>query len=167
MILFYISLSTYLCFTILKYKKTLSILSKNKYNTPKYRKWMFENYKETFINKEMLAVILIIILLLASTLVNEISMIVFYTLMFLLEYKNKVKLKISRQSIPRLVIIIIFFLGINVWFILDNFTYQSDAYIYNNFSLYYIILIMMSYLSYIIVWITNILSIPFDKKHRR
>ena len=63
MIFFYISLSTYICFNVIKYKKVLLALQQNKYNIKDYGKWIFKNSKQTFLNKELLAIILIIITL--------------------------------------------------------------------------------------------------------
>ena len=85
--------------------------------------------------------------------------------MFLIEYKKKVKLKINKKLIFRIIIILLIFIGLNIWFILDSLKPLSD-----NVKLYYIILIFISYLSYFVVWLANLIAHPFDRiknKHRR
>ena len=51
MIFFYISLSTYICFNIIKYKRIFSVLQKNKYDLKSYSKWLSKNSKEVFLIK--------------------------------------------------------------------------------------------------------------------
>ena len=88
--------------------------------------------------------------------------------MFLIDYKNKNKIKINKQIISRIIITILIFLGVNIWFIVDYISYHYADIIIDNTAFYYIILILMSYLAYIIVFISNLLALPFDKlKHRR
>lgn len=168
MIFFYISLSTYICFNIIKFKKALVNLQKCKYGIKKYGDWIFKNYTETFINKELLALILLVISLNFNIKILGVATVIFYTLMFLLEYKKKTKLKINRQITLRIIITILIFLGVNIWFIVDYISYHYADIIFDNTAFYYIVLILMSYFAYIIVFITNIIAKPFDKlKHRR
>lgn len=168
MIFFYISLSTYICFNIIKFKKALVNLQKCKYGIKKYGDWIFKNYTETFINKELLALILLVISLNFNIKILGVATVIFYTLMFLLEYKKKTKLKINRQIMLRIIITILIFLGVNIWFIVDYISYHYADIIFDNTAFYYIVLILMSYFAYIIVFITNIIAKPFDKlKHRR
>ena len=169
MIFFYISLSTYICFNIIKYKKSLSDLQKNKYDVKKYGKWIFQNYKQTFLTPELLAILLLVIVFNFNLKVIGVSTVVFYTLMFLLNYKKKTKIKINKQIMSRIIAIILIFIGLNVWFIIDYMSYHYADIIFDNTPFYYIILIFMSYLSYFIVWIANLIVRPSDKilnKHR-
>ena len=87
MIFFYISLSTYLCFNIIKYKKIFSILQKNKYSLKSYSKWLGQNLKEIFANKELLSIILIIIACNFDLKVIGVSTVILYTIFFLVDYK--------------------------------------------------------------------------------
>ena len=171
MIFFYISLSTYICFNIIKYKKVLSTLKQNKYNIEDYGKWIFKNYKETFLNKELLSIILIVISLKFNLKVIGVSTVIFYTIMFLLDYKKKIKLKIDKKLMTRIAIIILIYLGLNIWFIVDYISYHYADIIFDNTALYYIILVCMSYFSYLIAWLANLIARPFDrflvKKRRR
>ena len=156
MIFFYISLSTYICFNIIKFKKALVNLQKCKYGIKKYGDWIFKNYTETFINKELLALILLVISLNFNIKILGVATVIFYTLMFLLEYKKKTKLKINRQITLRIIITILIFLGVNIWFIVDYISYHYADIIFDNTAFYYIVLILMSYFAYIIVFITII-----------
>lgn len=169
MIFFYISLSTYICFNIIKFKKSLFYLQKNKYSIKDYGKWIFNNYKETLLNKELLAIILIIICFKFNLKVIGVSTVVFYMIIFLLDFKKKNKLKINKQMISRIIILALIFIGLNIWFILDYISYHYADIIFDNTALYYIILIAVSYFSYFVVWIANLIAKPFDKllnKHR-
>lgn len=166
MIFFYISLSTYICFNIIKYKNTLYTLQKNKYDIKKYGQWIFKNYKQTFLNKELLSIILIIITFNFNLKIIGVSTVIFYTIMFLLDYKKKIKLKIDKPMINKIVLLILVFIGLNIWFILDYISYHYADIIFDNTAFYYIILVLFSYFSYFVVWLINLITKPFDKKHR-
>lgn len=166
MIFFYISLSTYICFNIIKYKNTLYTLQKNKYDIKKYGQWIFKNYNQTFLNKELLSIILIIITFNFNLKIIGVSTVIFYTIMFLLDYKKKVKLKIDKPMINKIVLLILVFIGLNIWFILDYISYHYADIIFDNTAFYYIVLVLFSYFSYLVVWLINLITKPFDKKHR-
>lgn len=172
MIFFYISLSTYICFNIIKYKQVLISLQKNKYNIKNYSQWIFQNYRQTLLNKELLALILIVITLNFNLKVIGVCTVIFYTLMFLLDFKKKSKLKIDSKMITRIIIIILIYIGVNIWFIADYISYHYADIIFDNTAFYYIVLILMSYFSYIIALVANVIARPFDrflkeKKHRK
>ena len=172
MIFFYISLSTYICFNIIKYKQVLFSLKENKYNIKNYGKWIFQNPKQTFLNKELFAIILIVIALNFNLKIIGVCTVIFYTAMFLLDFKKKNKFKLNNQMIIRLIIIALIYLGVNIWFIIDYMSYHYADIIFDNTAFYYIVLILMSYFSYFIVWISNLIAKPFDKllktkKHRK
>lgn len=163
MIFFYISLSTYICFSIIKYKQALNILQKNKYNIKNYGKWIFKNYKQVFLNKELLSILLIVVSLNFNIKIIGICTVIFYTLMFLLDFKKVNKLKIDNQIIYRIITIVLIYLALNIWFILDYISYHNADIIFDNTAFYYIILFIVSYFSYFILWIANVLAKPFDK----
>lgn len=166
MIFFYISLSTYICFNIIKYKNNLYTLQKNKYDIKKYGQWIFKNYKQTFLNKELLSIVLIIIAFNFNLKIIGVSTVIFYTIMFLLDYKKKVKLKIDKPMINKIVLSILVFIGLNIWFILDYISYHYADIIFDNTAFYYIILVLFSYFSHFVVWLINLITKPLDKKHR-
>ena len=60
MIFFYISLSTFICYQVLKYRQEISILNETK-TLKQYSKKIIKNKKELFLTPELLAIILIII----------------------------------------------------------------------------------------------------------
>ncbi len=163
MIFFYISLSTYICFNIIKYKKIFSILQKNKYNLKSYGHWIASNAKDIFINKELLSIILIIITVNFDLKVIGVSTVIFYTIFFLLNYKKKNKIKVNSKFITRLIILIILYAILNLWFIIDYISYHYADIVFDNTAFYYIILVAISYFSYIIIWVVNAIAIPFDK----
>lgn len=161
MIYFYVSLITYFVYTILKYKDSLVLLQKNKYNTKKYKNKL---NKKLFINRELIIIVLIIIALNLDLKTIEISTIIAYTILSFLKLKEKNNLKMDKKTIARLITLIIIFTIINIWFILDYKSYHNTkGLIFDNSALYYIILYILTYLSYIITLIINILLKPIDK----
>ncbi len=163
MIFFYISLSTYICYNIIKYKKIFSELQKNKYDFKSYNKWISKNIKEILINKELLSILLIIIAVNFNLKIIGVSAVILYTILFLLNYKKKNKLKIDKKLITRLVILAILYACLNTYFILDYIAYHYADIVFDNTAFYYIILAAVSYFSYFIIWLVNIIAIPFDK----
>ena len=163
MIFFYISLSTYICFNIIKYKKVFATLQKNKYSLKSYSKWLSKNLKEVLINKELLSIILIIIIFNFDLKVIGVSTVILYTIFFLLDYKKKNKVKINKQLITRLVILALLLIGLNAWFILDYISYHYADIIFDNTAFYYIIIVIISYFAYFVIWLVNLIAIPFDK----
>lgn len=163
MIFFYISLSTYICFNIIKYRQIFSDLQKNKYSLKSYNKWLAQNSKSLFINKELLSIILIIIAVNFDLKIIGISTVVLYTILFLLNYKKKNKVKVNYKLITRSIILILMYIGLNTWFILDFISYHNALIIFDNTAFYYIVLVIISYFSYLIMWLVNIIAIPFDK----
>ena len=105
MIFFYISLSTYICFNIIKYKRIFSVLQKNKYDLKSYSKWLSKNSKEVFLNKELLFIIIIVIALNFNLKVIGVSTVILYTILFLLDYKKKNKVKVDKKLKTRIVIL--------------------------------------------------------------
>ena len=161
MIFFYTSLLTYFIYTAYKYIESLEILQETKYDTKKYLKKIT---KKNFINKEMIIIILIITALNLDLKSIEIATIITYTILSFLKIKEKLNLKIEKQIITRIIIEVLIFALLNIWFIIDYKSYhQLKGLIFENSSLYYIILYLYTYLSCFITLIVNIISKPFDK----
>ena len=118
---------------------------------------------KTFLNKELLSIILLIITFNFNLKVIGVCTVIFYTLMFLLDFKKKIKIKINNQMIARIIAIVVIFIGLNIWFVLDYMSYHYADIIFDNTAFYYIVLIMMSYFAYIVVWIANLIVKPLDK----
>ena len=161
MIFFYISLITYYIYTILKYKKTLILLQKANYNSKKYKKSL---NKSLFINKELIIIILIIIALNFDIKTIEISTILVYTLLELTKTKDKTKLKKENKIIIRIIPLVIIYILLNVWFILDYKSFhETKGLIFDNSAIYYIILYIFTYISYLVTLIINNVVKPLDK----
>ena len=163
MIFFYISLSTYICFNIIKYKKIFSILQKNKYDFKSYNNYLKEHSKEILLNKELLSIVLIIIAVNFNLKIIGISTVIFYTILFLLDYKKKYKVKRNKKLVTRIILITLAYFILNMWFILDYISYHYADIIFDNTAFYYIIMIIISYFSYYIIWLINLIAILVDK----
>ena len=161
MIFFYISLITYYIYTILKYKKTLILLQEANYNSKKYKKSL---NKSLFINKELIIIILIIIALNFDIKTIEISTILVYTLLELTKTKDKTKLKRENKIIIRIIPLVIIYILLNVWFILDYKSFhETEGLIFDNSAIYYIILYIFTYILYLVTLIINNVVKPLDK----
>ena len=161
MIYFYVSLLTYFVYTFLKYKDSFILLQKSNYNSKKYIKILNKN---NFINKELIIIVLIIISLNLDLKSIEISTIIVYMILSLSKLKEKKKIKINKKIVLRTMSILIIFTLLNIWFIIDYKSYHNaKSLIFENSTLYYIILYIFTYTSYIITLITNILVKPIDK----
>lgn len=161
MIFFYVSLITYIIYTALKYQDALILLQKTKYNTEKYKKSL---NKKLFINKELIIIPLIIIAINLDLKTIEISTIVAYMILSIIKLKEKNKLKIEKKLITRVIPILIIFILLNIWFILDYKSYHNvKGLIFDNSAMYYILLYLFTYISYIITLIINIIVKPIDK----
>lgn len=161
MIFFYISLITYYIYTFLKYKSSLILLQKSNYNSKKYKKQLNKNL---FINKELIVIVLIIIAINFDLKTIEIATIIIYTFLSFLKIKENKKVKLEKKIIIRIIPQLILFILLNIWFILDYKTHHNPkGIIFDNSALYYIILYIYTYISYLLTLIINILVKPIDK----
>ena len=161
MIYFYISLLTYIFYTGIKYKESLYLLSKKKYNNKEY----FYEVKKTkyFFTEELLIIPLIIIALNLDLKTIEISTLTVYTFLSLKNIK-KIKTKIQKKTITRIIILIIIQILLNIWFIKDYNSYHNPkGLIFDNTSLYYIILYLFTYFSNYVTLIINTVSNQIDR----
>ena len=166
MIFFYISLITYLSYTILKYRSLLILLEDENFNDLKYNKKILKNKKRLFLGPELfISLILIVISLTFNIMVIEICVILAYMILFLYALKSKKdKLKITKKHIIRIILLTLIYLLLNVWFCLDYASYHNpNGLIFENSPLYYIILIAISYLSPYILLIANIVTKTFRR----
>ncbi len=163
MIYFYISLSTYLCYNIVKYKNILNKLQENKYDIKKYTNYIFKNAKTLFLTPELLSIIVIILAFKTNLKVIGVANLILYTILFLLNYKKRNKVKIESKMIIRIILLILMNIGLNIYFILDYMSYHYADIIFDNTPMYYIILITVIYFLPLIVWIINVLAQPIDK----
>lgn len=152
MIFFFISLSTYLCYLILKYQKGLALFKREKYVVKDYGKYLLKHPKEIFLTPEVLALIVIALAINTDAKIAGISMVVFYMIMFLYELKifdKKVKLDINMIRI--LTIVLLIYIGLSIWFVVDYNALQSGFLIFDHRWIYYIIVIILGYFSYFVI----------------
>jgi len=158
-IFFFISLSTYFCYLVLKYQKNLEVLQSNKFNMKNYLSCIKENSKKWFLTPELTGFILIVIALNADAKVMGICMVIFYTLMYLYELKGfKKHIKLNADIIRTILITLVIYILVFIMFILDFNKSQSEFLIYDNRYLYYIIMIIMSYFSFIVVLLSGFVN---------
>lgn len=162
MVYFYIYLATYLCYCIIKYREGLYYLKKQKYNSKKYLEYIKENKTSLFLNPEIISFLLIIVAIHLDEMYLGICTIVLYMILFLYKLKkqNK-KLKIDKKIKSRSSIIIIIYSLVNMVFCLDCYINKT-----HNYIIYLAVLIMMTYLSYFVIYISNIIMLPFEKNKK-
>ncbi len=159
MIFFFVSLSTYFCYLILKYQKHLGLLQEKKFNLAGYYNNIVKNLKREFLTPEILAIVMIVIVLNTDAKITGISMIIFYILMFLYEIRN---FKTINKKNPNMIRTIIFIVIINllvlIGFIIDNSRIYNNFLFYNHIWIYYIIMIILCYLSSGITLLAGLLN---------
>ena len=98
MIFFFISLSTYLCYLVLKYQKGLALFKKENYAVKSYGKYLVKHPKEIFLTPEILSIIIIVVAINTDAKIAGICMVIFYMIMFLYElrkFDKKIKMDIN------------------------------------------------------------------------
>ena len=76
---------------------------------------------------------------------------------------NKIKIIKDKKIIVRSIIVILLYAALNIWFYLDYKAYHGSELIFETTPLYYIILIISTYLSHFVVWLVNVVAKPIDK----
>lgn len=159
MIFFFISLSTYLCYLILKTGKSLAILEHEKFSVVKSFQWILKNPKKVFLNFELLAFILIVIALNSEAKVMGICMIIFYIFMFLWMFNGYKKMpKFNSDMVRTGIITFILYILIIVGCMLVYNQSQQEFLIYDDRWLYYIIVILAMYFNCFIVLISALFN---------
>lgn len=159
MIFFFISLSTYFSYLILKYQRNLEVLQDSKFNIRNYLSYIKENPKRCFLTPELTGFILIVIALNSDAKVMGISMVIFYTLMYLYELKGfKKHIKLDVDIIRTILIMLVIYILVFIMFVLDFNNSQSEFLIYDNRYLYYIVMVMMSYFSFVFILISGFIN---------
>lgn len=161
-IIFIISLVIYLIHIFIISTKSLHMLQQNRYNRGyRYIKWILKNYKDNFLNFNLLFFIFIFTML--SETLNNIApyifivICLFLTYVFIekrkkeptklpLKYTARIKRLILTQTILYLIPIIIFII-----------TFTKE-----NLSLYYLILGLLSYFNYFILIFINFINRPLE-----
>ena len=162
-ILFLITILLYFIHLIIISPKSLHMLQQNRYNRGyRYIKWIIKNYKENFLNVNLL--FLIFILTSYQESLNNISPYLFIVIIVFITYvynekhrHDAVKLPLKYTArIKRLIITIglIYLIPSFIMFISFNEEYLS---------IYYLILGLLSYFNLFIVLIANVLNRPVEK----
>ena len=126
MLLFFLSLGSYLFYIILKYRKSIYMLQQNSYNTSnRYIKWVFKNYDKTLITEDFLFLIIYFLYYVIEFNFFAILIFVFYLGLFYLELK-KVKLEQNKKPfvitsrVKRLIFtLVILFLLYTIYIVLN------------------------------------------------
>ncbi len=164
-IIFLISILIYLVHINIISIKSLHMLQQNRYNRGyRYIKWIIKNYKDNFINMNLLFLVFILIML-NDTLMEYspyifIIIYLFITYVFIegrkkekhklpLKYTARIKRLMLTSNIIHILIILIMYL---------NFDY--DMY---NLGPFYLVLGFVSYINLFIIMITNFLNRPLEK----
>lgn len=166
MIYFFISLVTFFCFQILKSRKALITIEENKYDVKKYKNWLFQ--RENFATLEIAAILIVIICIFHGDKVAGISAVVFYMILSLLEIREvDKKFKFNKNNIkiiiPTIIIYLIFF-GI---IITDYMIVKDEVISFNHTTIYYLITVVIGYLSYLIILLSLYLSNIGKKKAKK
>ncbi len=162
-ILFLITLIIYIIHIFIISTKSLHMLQQNRYNRGfRYIKWIIRNFKENFINFNLLFFIFILTIL--NDTLNSISSYLFILVLLFITYvfmedrkKDVTKLPLKYTArIQRIIITSTILYLIPCFIMFINF----DE---NNLSIYYLILGILSYLNYFIILLVNFINRPIEK----
>ena len=160
MIFFFISLSTYLCYLILKYQRQLGEFQDCKCDMKQYGSHIVKNPRETFVTPEILGLVIIVMAVFADAKIVGICMVGFYTLLFLAELRNFKKVKLNSDSTKTIMFIVILYFLLFLGFGLCSY------YVFDSVWLYYTIVIGLSYLSPLVILLLGRLgTLVSSKKH--
>ena len=162
--IFIISFIIILVFNIIKNKKSLHMLQQNLYNeNNRYLKWLTKNLKYVFISLDLVAMILITISYFSNNSVVSTLMIVLALLLYILEmfrlisiYKSEVVKKplVITKRVRRLII------TISILFMIPIIVYIFN---YEHGKLLLLVSSVMTYFSYLVVFIAKIINTPVEK----
>ena len=161
MMLFILSLFTFIIFVMLKTKKALHMLQQNWYDDDhRYLKWILVNPYKVFIELDMLFPIFI-----AFIFVNEKIAFTLFTLFYLIIsilYNKRVKKEQSKKPLVFTKRVKRICMTLTVLYLIPVvtmiLTYDSTSVAY-----YYLFLGLLSYLNYFIVMTANFLNKPIEK----
>lgn len=156
MLYFYISLLTYACYCIFKYKEGLFYLKKDKYDSKKFLN-RIKSDKNIFLGLDIISLILIVVCLHFNSKIIGICFTVLYTFLSLYKIRNNNDVKKDKKIKYRIIFIILFYILLNVWFVFDYISYHGTGLYFDNSPLYYIVLVIIGYLSYFVIYISNVI----------
>ena len=163
MLFLLISLVTYFTFLILKGRKALIILEKDKYNIKKYKKDLFN--KKNFLTLELLGLFLIIIAFFFNSKITFICTIILYMLLSLLEIKKmKNEFKFNKQNTKIILITVVIYIVIFTLIFIDYYNYFKGIITYDRTNFYYPIIFILGYILYFIIYLIAKLTIKSGNK---
>ncbi len=154
----------WLLFTIIKYKKVLHMFQQNGYNVGnRYLKWVFNNYKKIYSEIDVLFVTLVFGFIFLN---NNIAIIIggiFYLMFSFIHYKSIIKEQTKKplvitSRLKRLIFTLFILHLIPIIFIYKGFNYDNMIY-------YYISLSLIAYMSYLLVYLANLINYPIIEKY--
>lgn len=162
-IVFIISVIIYLLHVMIISTKSLHMLQQNRYNRGyRYIKWILKNFKDNFINLNLLFFVFILVLF--SETLNMYSPYIFIVIVLFLTYvyvdeRKKITHKLPLKYTARIkrimgVEFIVYLIPIIVMMV----TYDEDMY-----GVYYLVLGIMSYLNLFVVLLVNFINRPIEK----
>jgi UDP-N-acetylmuramoyl-tripeptide--D-alanyl-D-alanine ligase len=165
MIWFILSLSSWFIFSVLKYKKTIHMFQQNLYNEDhRYIRWIKKNIKKVLLEID---IIIFIILAIISLLTNQyiIMSIYFITYSFLFVlYRDKLSKEQTKKPLVITARVRRLIITISILNLIPVIQFYRIFDI-NNIIYYYVIMSLMTYLSYLIVFIANIINYPIEKSY--
>lgn len=158
---FLISLIFFYLYTILKYRKAYYMLQQNWYNmSNRYGSWIFKNIRKVFITYELILLPLLWIITFFCDKVILFNLLIFF-FCFILELKKVKKeqhkkrfvitARVQRLIFTTFLIFLLLHFGIYYYF-------DETKQIW-----YYLLLYAFSYLSFLIVYIINIINMPIER----
>lgn len=164
MIYFIFSLIPILIYLLVKTTKGLQILQQNRYNDNKwYIKWLIENKKANFKNKDIIYILLFI---LGFFIKDKILMIISFILgLFILTSYLKIKKQeqnkkplVYTKRVKRLIYTFLIVHIIIIGLILYKFNIELINY-------YYLIITVLVYLNYFVLYLVNCINKPIEKMY--
>ena len=157
---FIVSLIPLLILLIIKIKKAFHMLQQNWYNkSNRYLKWINKNKNEVFFNYDLVFFLLVILgMSIDMNIMVYLYCIAFSIVLYIYLNKKKKAKKplVFTARVKRLSITLLILYSIPCFLIFKNFNLD-------NLNLYYFIFILLVYLSFVIVYITNIINKPVER----
>lgn len=167
MIFFFVSLSTYFCFLVLKYRNGLLDFETCDYSSGKYGSYILKNIRKLFVTPEILVFALIIVLYNVETKIDGICMVVFYCLLSLFMIKKlSGKFIFDKNKVLVILFSLLVYICLFTFFILDYNYLMSGYFIYERLYLYYIILALIGYFSPLVLLLGGFVTGPLRKKRK-
>lgn len=162
-ILFLITLIIYIIHISIISTKSLHMLQQNRYNRGyRYIKWIIRNFKDNFINFNLLFIIFILTML--NDTLNNLSPYIFIIITIFITYifveeRKKENTKLPLKYTARIKRIIV----TNAILYLIPCLIMYFCFLEDNLSLYYLILGLLSYLNYFVILLVNFINRPVEK----